>query len=421
MKLEVQNENYCATIVRVHSLVDLPGLDNLKGVQFFGFSSLVSKDTSVGGLAVLFTAETQLADAYCKHNNLYRDGTKNSDTEKTGYIEDNRRIRAVKLRKHVSSALLMPLESLACFEGVDTNLLKEGDTFTHINGVEVCTKYVIKTFQKTGTHQKSPKFKEGPRIDTKLLPEHIDTSHYLRNERLIVGNCDIVVTQKLHGTSGRFAHQICRRKLGFFERVLKRLGFNINDKTYDYFAASRRVIKDTSSDTNFQHYYKKDIWNEVLDEIKHLIPKNYVLYGEIVGYIGDSEIQKNYSYECEPGQHKLYIYRVSVVNPDGVSVDLSWDAVKEFCQVTGLSYTPEVWRGKKSDFDVDKYMDVCYAKDLGLLQCVKLAKNSPCDEGVIVRTEGMMPNFYKVKSPVFIAHETKQLDKGNVDVESQES
>jgi len=55
------------------------------------------------------------------------------------------------------------------------------------------------------------------------------------------------------------------------------------------------------------------------------------------------------------------------------------------------------------------------------LQCVKLAKNSPCDEGVIVRTEGMMPNFYKAKSPVFLAHETKQLDTGDVDVESQES
>jgi hypothetical protein len=38
-----------------------------------------------------------------------------------------------------------------------------------------------------------------------------------------------------------------------------------------------------------------------------------------------------------------------------------------------------------------------------------------------IRIEGLQPYITKAKSPEFLAHETKQLDKGEVDIETSES
>jgi hypothetical protein len=57
----------------------------------------------------------------------------------------------------------------------------------------------------------------------------------------------ITVTQKLHGTSGRFGNILVRKQLNLFERLLQKLGVKIQDKEYDYIAGSRRVVKDVKT------------------------------------------------------------------------------------------------------------------------------------------------------------------------------
>jgi hypothetical protein len=43
------------------------------------------------------------------------------------------------------------------------------------------------------------------------------------------------------------------------------------------------------------------------------------------------------------------------------------------------------------------------------------------DEGVCLRTEaGLTPFVVKAKSPEFLRHETKMLDKGALDIEAEE-
>lgn len=198
MKLETKNANYCATVVRIHNLVDLQGLDNLKGVNAFGYMALVPKTYEVGQLCILFVAESQLGEDYVKNNNLSRKAELNLDQTQKGYIEENRRVKAVKFRGNVSSALVMPLASLS-YLGVDTNEFKEGDTFTHVNGVEVCCKYIKRENVSNGKGPRVGPAAKVCRLDKKLFPEHLDTAHYLRNEHLIGDDETIIVTQKLHG------------------------------------------------------------------------------------------------------------------------------------------------------------------------------------------------------------------------------
>lgn len=145
MKLDKpQNENYAAVIVKVKSLTPLEGLDNLVGAHFFGYQAIVSKDVKVGDVGVLFTAETQLSKDFTKQNSLYRHAELNKNTDKTGFIEDNRRVRAIKLRGNVSNALFMSLDSLS-WTKANVDKLEEGDTFDTLNGKEICNKFVRKT------------------------------------------------------------------------------------------------------------------------------------------------------------------------------------------------------------------------------------------------------------------------------------
>ena len=421
MKLENKNPNYCATIVRIYNLVELEGLDNLVGMPTMGYQALMSKDHNVGELGVLFTAETKLSDDFCYNNNLYRKEDLNKDKTAKGYLEYSGRVKALKLRGHVSSALFMPLSSLS-YLGVKATDFKEGDSFTHIKGVEVCCKYVIKFPNEGKSNKVKGKTKRFSRIDALLFPEHQETDNYWRNIGNINDDDWVVVTDKLHGTSARFANTLVKRKLSWKDKIAKFFGIKIQETEYDTIAGSRRVIKDIKGSDNFNHFYDVDLWNHHLKLIQHLIPENWIIYGEIVGWSSHNKpIQKNYTYQIPTGKSVFYVYRISVINSKGLTVDLSWKQVKEFCKNNGLLCVPEIWQGYHKDFDESIYMNKKFVEDLGLAQCLPLDKNAPCDEGVVIRIDGIKPYLLKAKSPEFLLHETKQLDSGEADIESLES
>ena len=423
MKLETQDTNYAATIVRVGETTKLEGLDNLVALPFFGFQALVPKSTRSGDLGVLFTAETQLSEEFCSKNNLFRHSEKNEDKVAKGYLEDNRRVRAIKLRGHTSSALFLSLDSLAVL-GITG--LKEGDTFTHIDGVEICKK-----FRKPANPNRGPR--EGrerkSRVIDKLFPKHFDTEQFFKNYQKIPNGSLCVVTQKIHGTSGRFAHQAVQRKLTLLERVAKWLGCKVQETEYAFFCGTRNTTKDPEATSG--HYYVDNVWSHWLEQIKHKIPKNWIIYGEIFGYTESGQpIQKGYTYSHDVGQSSFAVYRISVVNEDGVAVDLPWDSVVAWCKSAGVGHVAELHRITIGTFGrywsqeelveyVQGLMDKKFLES-GYFNVAMLSKDSPCDEGVCIRVDnGPVPLILKAKSPLFLQHETKCLDKGEVDMEEE--
>lgn len=223
MKLEEpKNANYAANIVRVRHTVALDGLDNLVGIPLLGYQALAPKDTPLEELAVLFTAESQLSLEYASKNNLHRHADLNENEGESGYLEDSRRVKAIKLRGHRSDALLMPLSSLA-YTGAKLDELQEGDIFDVLNGHEIVKKYFVK---EPGTNRKVDKnaVKKFRRVDEKFLPEHWDTGSYWRNSQAIPADAEVVITQKLHGSSVRIGHTIVKRKPTALERFLVKIG-----------------------------------------------------------------------------------------------------------------------------------------------------------------------------------------------------
>jgi hypothetical protein len=164
-----------------------------------------------------------------------------------------------------------------------------------------------------------------------------------------------------------------------------------------------------------------------------------------VEVLGSSPIQKNYTYHLPPGKCELYVYRVATINAQGTLADLSWDGVREFCTARGLKWCPELIRipvydpkyvdeGDEPTVGIDEFLDDILDKRLTEVsldtwddwfgwteQPLPLSDKKTVDEGVCFRQEGVVPLILKAKSAVFLEHETKLLDQGEVDMESAET
>lgn len=424
MKLDApKNLNYAAQVIRMPRPVDLNGLDNLVGVPVLGHQALTQRGKEAGELVIALTAETQLSHEYAHHNNLYRHGNLNADQTETGYLEDNRRVKAIRLRGHVSNALLMPLDSIA-WTGVNPSELKEGDVFDVLNGQEVCRKYERKRNVPQNPTKNAVK-KAFKRVDKLIFPEHLDTANYHRFKHMLYTDREVIVTQKLHGTSIRVGRVPCLREKKFRERVANKFGIQTPDYEFDVIYGSRKVIKDTNNAAS--GWYDSDIWTHYGQGIADSIPEGVIVYGELVGFTPDgSEIQKRYTYEAKPGEAQLYVYRVATVNRTGNLFDLPWDGVKTFCRERGLTWVPELDRvGPGANMhevienELLTRLDERFADFGGWHEPpVVVSDHRTVDEGFCFRQEGLVPLITKAKSAKFLEHETKMLDAEVDDIES---
>lgn len=245
-KLEAPvNPNYAATVVRVNHINVLPNCDNVVGVPFFGMQAIVGKDVQVGDIGILFPAESQLSDEYTRKNGLYRHSDKNENETQSGYIEDSRRVKALKFRGHQSDALFMPIESLdyvtknkTMREGL---ALEVGDVFDKLMGQEICRKYLVK--QPGVLRVDKNASKKFVRVTDHEIPQHWDTDNWWRNEFNISDSTEIVVTQKLHGTSIRIGRVPVLIEPTWKSRLAKLLGLKVKDSEFGYVVGSRRAIK----------------------------------------------------------------------------------------------------------------------------------------------------------------------------------
>ena len=173
------------------------------------------------------------------------------------------------------------------------------------------------------------------------------------------------ITEKLHGTSQRISYIPDKNNLSFFDRLKKFIKKeDINSYEYKKLYGSRNVILD---ETKSDHYYKDDFRFKLYNTIKDKLNKNEIIYGEIVGYtlsgkeimphvsinkIKDRDTKNNlksifgdtifYNYGCNPDSKifDFYVYRIAVVNPDGILTEMSWPQVKKRCLENGNQICP---------------------------------------------------------------------------------
>lgn len=448
------NINYCATVVELAEFRTIANCDNVKHAVIFGNLVVVSKDTEADTKGLFFPVETQLSSIFLKTNNLYRDKTLNLNPEKAGYFELNGRIRCVKFRSNPSVGFFIPIESLDFICDCFRTELNVGDEFDTIDGIRICQKYIpasTKTQNPNSTSNKHNKKSKKIALVDNQFRFHEDTSALAKNVHRIEPDSVISITYKLHGTSGITGNLLYMRNLSTLDKIAKWLKVKVQETYYDVVNSSRKVIKTKNSDPG---YYKEDIWTLAGNYLTPYLDKGMTFYYEIVGYTPSGKsVQKGYDYGCVPSgigesftfgvNAAIYIYRITTTNIDGKVIELSAKQVQDFCKNKGLNPVPELWYGKASDFvdrfgllmadnscgnnkllcildepfDTSKFLD--RVKALYNEKECYMCKTKVPEEGCVVRIESNDLQVFKCKSIRFLEFETKSLDTGEVDMESE--
>lgn len=239
-----------AYICKLTNISPIEGADRIVKAEMFGETIITSIDNTEGTLGLLFDCETQLSHEFASNNNLYRHSELNVDKTVTGYFDDNRRVRPIKLKGVKCSAMFIPVDCLD-FTGL-TDGLVEGTEIDTFNGVPICSKFVNRETTVKG-NQKSVKRNLVP-----TFKEHMDTDQLMRNLDKIKSGDLVVVTEKLHGTC-MLPNQKVLMADGSYERInnIKEgdyvMGF---DHSLNYTVPSK-VIK------TWNHGKTNDTWQEI--------------------------------------------------------------------------------------------------------------------------------------------------------------
>lgn len=409
---------YCAYITTIKDLRKHSNADRLQCATIFGNNVIVDLSYQAGQRVIYFPVDGQLGEDFAKENNLVR--VKDAEGNNTGgYLDpDKRNITALKLRGEQSDGLVLPIEVLSKY--TDIEKLTDGEQITTLNGYEICRKYIPRSNRqnKYGTPKvikprKSLK-DENEKVQYPFFVEHIDTAQLAYNQGAFKPGDTCYITLKMHGTSARTmnAVEVTTKRPN---RVLKRI-FRLKDKTtrqYKTVSGTRRV---TLRDYGDGGWYGNNAFREKYHSFfRDRLPKGVEIFYEIVGWVNESttimgrcsnklvkdkEFSKQYgaetvfSYGCEVGQNDCYVYRMTLTNEDGFTVELPWEQVLIECEKMGVKCVPTFEKFTYTTWEdlisrVEKYYDG--ADPIG---------KDHIREGVVVRIDNR-PSFTAFKHKNF--------------------
>ena len=427
------NKNYLAKVVKLQGLKKHPNADKLQTV-LIDFNNVITDLTAKDGdIYVYFPIECQINSEFISFINGFREKENNKDQTQTGFFEKNCRVKTMTLRGEKSMGFIIPVEKLEEFAKISINEVnKEFDT---VNDILICKKYIPSIKQRspenTRDRRRIRRIKE-PRIIEQLINFHANTSQLRKNIHKFLPNDYVSVSYKLHGTSFWVSHIKVKRKLNWYEGLLKKLSIKINDIQHDYVYGSRRVIKNAhfEDEVSFkEHFYGKDIWGEIKEQLIGKIPEGFTLYGEAVGFVSTGRyIQEEYDYSCLPQQKKVYVYRITFTNDFGYVYNLSTNAVIDFCNKYEIEHVPYLYIGTLEklfpELDQNNHWHENIIKKLEdkfeIEKDCFICSNKVPREGIVIRKESQFDfDVFKLKGFNFLKKESLFLDKGVIDMESE--
>lgn len=350
--------NHQAIVSRVTETVDIPGANTVHTAVVLGEFCICGKDVKKGDIGILFPEGLQLSEEYTKENNLYRKSENNKDTTKSGYFEENRRVRAQTFLKVRSTALFMPLESVA-YTGVPVESLTVGTQFSDLDYKPICQKYMNAATLKAASQGNAKAQKKNLTPD---FLEHVETAQFKHVAGQISEGSLIYFHAKKHGTSGRTAHTRIFLDLPWWKRAINKVAPIFPEWGWDFATGTRRVVLKSGKSASEGFHGSEGFRLEITDKLKQFLPQGMTAYYEIVGFVNGGSIMPShsvaalkdktytkkygdtvtYKYGCQQDQYKFHIYRLTMQGVDGEIRDLSQAALEKWCSERELPYTLEV-------------------------------------------------------------------------------
>lgn len=237
------------------------------------------------------------------------------------------RIKTIKLRGAVSQGMVIDIdEELNNLYPKITNKLAIGTDVADILGI---TKYqppqheaaFSKGLRQTPIAANNPNFRK-----------YTDIENYRFYPDVFKEGEMVYVTEKLHGTSARYANlevvpNCWWQKLLKFFHLLPKNQFCYGSRNMQLQGRIQKKV-----------YYSEDVYGKIARKLNlaQVLAPGESLYGEIVGY----NIQKGYPYGCLPGEHKFFAYDVKVNDRW-----LDSDEFKAWCDSRQIPRVPELFKG----------------------------------------------------------------------------
>ena len=394
---------YNAYITRIKNLHKHPNADRLQIGECFGNTVVVSMEYEDNQLGVYFPSDGQLSVEFAEANNLLHKKDENGNNV-GGYMDvEKRNITAIKLRGEKSDGLFLPLKSLESFGDITT--LEEGERIDNFNGHEICRKYIPKRNTRHGHPSNGNKTRKKKVPVAPLFAEHADTEQLAYNLDAFKSGDEIEITLKMHGTSQRTGYLPVFKgyKDNWIHRVYNWLWFHFNRIThkndlyttidkfkhgapiYDwgYVTGTRRTVLEDFDGG----YYGSNAFREAHSKFfEGKLNKGEEIFYEVVGFthtgapimascnnkkLNDKEFVKQYgeetvfSYGCEPEaatlwrpdgqgdldlvgrikQSDIYVYRMTMTNENGFTVEYTPDFMRYRCEQMGVKTVPVFWKG----------------------------------------------------------------------------
>jgi hypothetical protein len=457
LSVKAENTNYCARLIRLPSPRAHSNANKLLCVSIMGNNIITGLSAKEGDPYVFFPLETAINTEYLAHSNSLDDPSLNRDKKtKSFFSPKHGRVKALSLRSEKSEGYAAPAHTVEEWSGYK---FKEDDfdkDFDHIGDVKLCEKYIntaaLRKLQQAERAEKNKNKKV--KRESKLVENQFRVAEDTKNLKREMGQINlsdvITISYKLHGCNASIGRVLCKRTLNWYEKILKKIGVKINETHYDLVYASRRIIKNAYADESKQGYYDVDVWKIIADKYQGAIKDNVVLYGEIVGQLPNGKwIQNDYDYSCAPNTCEFYVYRGTIVNNKGEVFEMTTPQLKRYCDKMGLKMVPVFYYGTVEDYINENCSDFSFGnKHDGFASFSKLdwkeredwrsellalwqkkynekncymCKNVVPEEGVVISKEGDFFAGFKLKSFKFLKKESDDADKGEVDMETQES
>lgn len=457
----MSEDSYKAIVARVKNVQKHPNADRLQIATVLGNQVIVGLDVVEDQLGMYFPTDGQLSIEFAEYNDLVRRKEvqividhgveKQVEVSAGGMFDNNRRVRTQKLRGEKSDGFWCDLSLFrGPFDLGPIYLIPEGLEFNKVMNTPLCNKYEAPaTKEKRGNVSGKTS-----KINSLMFKEHFDTPHLMKNTKNIPENEMLIITEKVHGTSQRVGHVLVNRKLKWWEIALARLGVQLKTKEWTYLNGTRRVVLQPSDNSG---WHSRSLRDKAAEPFINKLHKGETVYFEVVGYDNDSPImgsvdirkvkdkafEKRYvkvnidtpndtakynmifSYGTERGSFRIFVYRITMTNEDGISVDLPHSDVVVRCAELGVETVPVLTKISR-DHLLAKLTDgpEINSED-ALMKLINILSDGPSTiddrhikEGVVVRIEsGLDLKLYKHKAFEFKVLEGIIKDEGQADTE----
>lgn len=403
---------YNAIVARIKTKPH-PNADRIQLGDILGSQIVTSLDTKDGELGIYFPVDGILSVDFADRNGLLNASARErlglAPSDKVGFFDHHRRVRAQKFRGEKSEGIWLPLSCLdsylLSYHGAviypDT-LVTEGYQFDAIEGQQICEKWVSRARVK------------GPAIHLKKkrdqligFPKHMDTEQWRYMWQQIPTGSLLTISEKLHGTSHRLG--VIQHERGWIRRLLNLA------PVWSRVDGSRNVV--LTEHSGRASYYGTDQFR--FRATPQAGRKGEVLFGEIVGYVDAStpimpmvgvdkkelpEIyarygdKMHYRYSQHSGQAEFFVYRIVQFNDDGDGVELSDTQMRRRAHQLGYRCPPLLgqwmYEPDRPGFDANFLVE-------SLTEGESLLDQTHIREGVVVRVDTPDGHTYFLKNKSF--------------------